>query len=71
MPGAMIRAYTPYSSASSPRIQIKAPEQKSQPIGFSGRRDPTKAPTVENARITSEIKAVVWREDEGSLSEAR
>src|SRR5215212_8004027 len=71
VPGSVIRAYTPYSSASSPRIQSTVPKQKSQPIGFSGRREATRAPTVENARTSSEMTAVFWREEVGSLSEAR
>src|ERR687894_1042229 len=70
VPGAVISAYTPYSSASSPTIQIKAPEQKSRPIGFSGRRDATSAPTVENAKISSERNAAFRKEEVGSLSEA-
>ena len=67
----MISAYTAYSSANSPSIQTRAPEQKSQPIGFSGRCAATKAPTVENARSSSERTTMSRKEEEGSLSEVR
>src|SRR5919112_3641966 len=51
--------------------QIKAPQQNSQPIGFSGRREATRAPTVENAKITTERHAVTRADEVGALSEAR
>src|SRR5919112_5385659 len=38
-PASVKRAYTPYSSVSSPPIQTRAPERKSQPMAFSGRRE--------------------------------
>jgi len=50
---------------------MKAPPQKSQPIEFSGRREATKAPTVENAKITIDMSAVVRADEVGTLSEAR
>src|SRR5215210_1477609 len=51
--------------------QIKAPQQNSQPMGFSGRREATRAPTVENAKITTERHAVTKADEVSSLSEAR
>src|SRR5215212_9706556 len=51
--------------------QIKAPQQNSQPMGFSGRREATRVPTVENAKITTERHAVTRADEVGTLSEAR
>jgi hypothetical protein len=50
---------------------MKAPEQKSQPMGFSGRREAIRAPTDENAKITTERHAVTRADEVGTLSEAR
>src|SRR5215212_5007125 len=40
-------------------------------MGFSGRREATRAPTVENATITTERTAVTRADEVGWLSEAR
>src|SRR5215208_1540000 len=50
--------------------QTKAPHKKSQPMGFSGRREATRAPTVENARITTPRQVVTRADEVGALSEA-
>src|SRR3712207_2911410 len=70
-PGAVISAYTAYCSPSSPSIQTMAPAQKSQPIGFPGRREATRAPTVEKARSSSERATMSRKDEEGELSTVR
>ena len=69
-PGSVNRAYTAYSSASSAEAMTRAPERKSQPIGFSGRREAIRAPTEENARIKTATSDETHAEDD-SLTEAR